>query len=62
SGSQLDGFRPGLMTAVLDRDPTGALVRRAGVMAVVVVGGPVRAGDPIEVCPPAGPRRRLEPV
>jgi MOSC domain-containing protein YiiM len=56
---QLDTFRPGLMAAVLDRDEDGELVRKAGVMAVVVAGGEVRAGDPIEVELPAGPHRPL---
>lgn len=59
---QLDDFRPGLMQAVLDRDAAGALVRKAGIMAVVREGGEVRAGDAIRVVPPEGPLRRLEPV
>jgi MOSC domain-containing protein YiiM len=59
---QLDRFRPGLMAAVLDRDATGGLVRKAGVMAVVVTGGDVRPGDPVIVVPPTGPHRPLEPV
>lgn len=60
--AQLDGFRPGLMAAVLGRDAEGRLVRKAGIMAVVVAGGWVRRGDPILVELPAGPHRRLEPV
>lgn len=60
--TQLDGFRPGLMRAVLDRDAEGGLVRKAGIMAIVLEGGVVRAGDPIAVRPPAGPRRPLRPV
>lgn len=59
---QLDRFQPGLMKAVLDRDADGALVRKAGVMAVVLVGGPVRPGDAIRVEPPAEPHHALEPV
>jgi MOSC domain-containing protein YiiM len=39
---QLDRFRPGLMKAVLDRDAVGGLVRKAGVMAIVLGSG-VRA-------------------
>ena len=39
---QLDRFRPGLMAATLGRDTAGALVRKAGVMAVVLAGGEVR--------------------
>lgn len=60
--TQLDGFRPGLMRAVLDRAADGALVRKAGIMAIVLVGGEVRAGDPIAVRLPAGPHRPLRPV
>jgi MOSC domain-containing protein YiiM len=59
---QLDGIQPGLMAATLDRDEAGCLVRKAGVMAVVIEGGDVRPGDPIVVESPAGLHRRLEPV
>jgi MOSC domain-containing protein YiiM len=45
--SQIDRFQQGLMAAVLDRDAHGQLVRKAGVMGVVVAGGRVRAGDSI---------------
>ena len=59
---QLDRYRRGLQRAVLDRDEAGNLVRRAGVMAVVLADGDVRPGDPITVTLPTGPRRPLEPV
>jgi len=59
---QLDGVQPGLMAAVLGRDEHGALIRKAGVMAVVLTGGAVRPGDPISVDLPPEPRRALEPV
>jgi MOSC domain-containing protein YiiM len=59
--TQLEGLAPGLMAAVLERDAGGALVRRAGVMAVVVTGGVVAPGDPIDVELPAG-HAPLEPV
>lgn len=59
---QLDAFRPGLMQAVLGRDPSGGLVRKAGIMAVVRAGGTLRAGDGIGVLAPPGPFRKLEPV
>jgi MOSC domain-containing protein YiiM len=45
--SQIDKFRPGLLAAVLTRSAGGQLVRKTGVMAVVVKGGVVRAGDDI---------------
>ena len=60
--SQLDKFQNGLTAAVLDRDAAGKLVRKAGVMAVVLAGGEVRPGDVIRVEPPSGPLRPLEPV
>ena len=60
--AQLDGLQPGLMEATLDRDADGNLVRKAGIMGVVVAGGEVRPGDPIAVELPAEPRRKLEPV
>jgi MOSC domain-containing protein YiiM len=60
--TQLDDCRPGLMRAVLDRDADGGVVRKSGIMGVVVAGGAVRPGDAIAVEPPAGPHRRLEPV
>lgn len=60
--SQLDGIQPGLMQATLDRDEDGELVRKAGVMAVVLEGGEVRPGDGIRVELPDAPHRALEPV
>ena len=59
---QLDRFRKGLMAAVLDRDADGGLVRKAGVMAIVLKGGEVRPGDAIHVEPPEGSFRPLVPV
>jgi MOSC domain-containing protein YiiM len=50
------------MTAVLDRDAQGNLIRKAGVMAVVLAGGLVHPGDPIAVELPAGPYVPLAPV
>jgi hypothetical protein len=60
--SQLERFQPGLTAAVLARGPEGELVRKAGVMAVVLSGGVVKAGDLIEVQLPATPFQPLQPV
>jgi MOSC domain-containing protein YiiM len=60
--AQLDRLRPGLMAAVLDRGEDGKLIRKAGVMGVVRVGGEVRPGDPIRLEPPPGPQRPLDVV
>ncbi|MEX0783737.1 MAG: MOSC domain-containing protein [Dehalococcoidia bacterium] len=59
---QLNGVAEGLMAACLGRDAEGELVRKAGVMAVVVVGGEVRPGDGIRVVAPAEPHVALQPV
>jgi MOSC domain-containing protein YiiM len=60
--AQLNGIAPGLMAATLDRDEEGNLVRKAGVMGVVVSGGEVRPGEAIRVELPPAPHRPLEPV
>ena len=35
---QLDGIQPGLMAATLGRDEQGNLIRKAGIMGIVVAG------------------------
>jgi MOSC domain-containing protein YiiM len=50
------------MAATLARDDRGNLVRKAGIMAIVLAEGEVRAGDPIEIELPPEPRRPLAPV
>jgi MOSC domain-containing protein YiiM len=59
---QLDNFQRGLQKAVLDRDEQGRLVRKSGIMSVVLTGGEVRPGDTIRVELPAEPHSALEPV
>lgn len=59
---QIDAFQRGLLAAVLDRDERGNLVRKAGVMGVVLAGGRVRPGDPVRVELPPEPHRPLVPV
>ncbi len=59
---QIDKFQPGLMNAMLGKDDQGRVIRKSGVMAVVIAGGDIRAGDTISVEWPAGERLALEPV
>ena len=59
---QLERLHKGLMAATLRRAPDGSLVRKAGVMAVVGVGGEVFAGDEIDVRIPEGVPSPLLPV
>lgn len=60
--TQLDDLRAGLMSATLDRDAAGDLVRKAGVMAIVITGGLVQAGDAIDVEQPVSGHAPLVPV
>lgn len=60
--TQLDGLRPGLMAAVLDRPPDGSLIRKAGIMGIVLRGGTVKPGDRIEVEWPVPPFVALDRV
>ena len=57
-----NGSSPASWSAVLDRDADGKLVRKAGVMGVVLTGGEVRPGDAIRVELPPPPHDALEPV
>ncbi|ADV68848.1 MOSC domain-containing protein [Deinococcus maricopensis] len=59
--AQIEAFQPGLLARVAYRAADGTLVRRAGVMGVVLVGGTVRAGDVVTVTLPP-PHRPLERV
>lgn len=59
---QLNRIQEGLMAATLGRDERGDLVRKAGIMGVVIAGGEVRPGDPIRVELPPGPHQPLAPV
>jgi MOSC domain-containing protein YiiM len=59
---QLNHFQTGLMAAVLERDEHGNLIRKAGIMGIVITGGEVWPGDEITVELPCEPYRALEPV
>lgn len=59
---QLDGIQQGLMAAVLDKDAKGNLIRKAGIMAVVLEGGDVFPNDTIRVEWPPKPHQALQVV
>jgi MOSC domain-containing protein YiiM len=59
---QIDTFRSGLLKQVVGRDEAGEIVRKGGIMGVVLRGGEVRPGDPVLAELPATPHRRLERV
>ena len=60
--AQLDRIQRGLMGATLERGKDGSLIRKAGIMAVVLAGGEVRPGNPIRVELPTKPFQSLTPV
>ncbi|MCW2603907.1 MAG: hypothetical protein JWN61_2042 [Pseudonocardiales bacterium] len=60
--AQINTFSPGLLNQVLDKDDEGAPVRKAGIMGIVLAGGPIAPGDPIAVTLPDGPPLPLERV
>lgn len=59
---QIDDYQRGLLKQMLGRDEAGEIVRRAGVMSVVVRGGVVRQGDGVTAVLPAGDPVDLQPV
>jgi MOSC domain-containing protein YiiM len=60
--NQLNKYQPGLMGAVLDRAEDGTLIRKAGIMGIVIETGEIELGDAIRVEWPSGPFQRLEYV
>lgn len=60
--AQIDNFKPGLLKAVLDRDPDGNLNRKAGIMGIILRSGEVKPGDSILVEFPPKPFIKLERV
>jgi len=60
--AQLDGLQQGLMAATLDKDADGNLIRKAGIMGVVIRGGDVKPGDTIRIELPDGPHEKLVAV
>lgn len=59
---QIDEFQSGLLRRVAHKRADGTVVRKAGVMGVVVASGVVRPGDAIEVALPPGRPIPLERV
>lgn len=59
---QIERFRTGLLAAVLGRSPDGLLVRKAGVMGVILRSGFVRPGDSIAVAHTPSEHEALQPV
>ncbi|KMK74813.1 MOSC domain-containing protein [Alkalihalobacillus pseudalcaliphilus] len=59
---QIDHYQDGLMEAVLDKDESGHVIRKAGVMGIVLEGGMVSPGDSIKVVLPDEPHLKLDKI
>jgi MOSC domain-containing protein YiiM len=59
---QIDRFQAGLLGACVSRDEAGRIVRKAGVMSIVLTGGEVRPGDTIRVELPSEPHIAMDVV
>ena len=60
--AQLNGVDERLLAEVAQKADDGSIMRKAGIMAIVLEGGIVRPGDPIRVEVPAGATGRLQPI
>jgi len=60
--SQIEDFQPGLLAHMVGKDADGNIIRKAGVMSIVIQGGIVRPGDDIRVTLPPEPHVALEKV
>jgi len=60
--NQLDAVDERLLAQVAIKCDDGSIMRKAGVMGVVLSGGVVRPGDPIHVETPAGAAGALQPI
>ena len=59
---QIDSIQNGLMQAVLDKDESGNLIRKSGIMGIVLEGGAVKPNDEITVVLPSEPHIKLDRV
>jgi MOSC domain-containing protein YiiM len=60
--AQINTFEPGLLRSVIGRTAAGDVVRKAGIMAIVLRSGTVRPGDFVVVELPPQPHSALEKV
>ncbi len=59
---QLDGYQDGLLKACVAKDAQGNIIRKAGIMSIVLVGGEVFPNDPIRIEFPPEPHQPLDVV
>lgn len=59
---QIEALQKGLMKAMLEKRSDGSLIRKSGVMGIVLSGGEIRPDDVIEIRLPAAPHKALAVV
>ena len=60
--SKINKYQGGLMKALVEKDDDGCIVRKSGVMGIVIAGGVVAPGDALRVELPQGEHVALEVV
>ena len=60
--AQINAFEPGLLKTMFGHDDNGQIIRKAGIMGIVLQSGVIRPGDPITVTLPQEPHHALERV
>jgi len=59
---QIEDFKAGLLKKMITKDADGNLIRKTGIMTIVLEGGIVKPNDKIEVVLPKKPYHKLEVV
>ena len=59
---QIEDFKSGLLKKMITKDADGNLIRKTGIMTIVLGGGIVKPNDKIEVVLPKKPYHKLEVV
>jgi MOSC domain-containing protein YiiM len=59
---QIERFQSGLLAAVLDKRPNGEVIRKSGIMTIVLASGTVKQGDAVALTLPPEPHLPLECV
>jgi len=59
---QINSIQDGLMNAVIDKDDQGRLIRKSGIMGIVLAGGEIKVNDEIAIKLPDEPFIKLDRV
>ena len=59
---QIDGFQKGLVRELNDKDESGKVIMKSGIMGIILASGTVKTNDEITVELPPEPHQPLKPV